>query len=124
MPHIAAPPYRHEGKAYGDGHCVALVRSLTGLPATSHWRRGDPVHGASLEPGTVIATFDRNGRYANAMDQSSHAAVLLGQHDDGSITVYDQWLEQPPHQRVIRNRKGVGHAVNDASKYYTVEVAG
>lgn len=123
MPHIAALPAHYHGKPHGDGHCVALVRALTDLPATSQWRRGEPVRGTDCEPGTAIATFDDSGRYANAMDNSSHAAILLGQHEDNSITVYDQWLNQPPHQRVIRNRDGLGYAVNDASRFYVIEVA-
>jgi hypothetical protein len=102
---------------------VALVRALSSLPPTTHWRRGDPVQDNSLERGTVIATFDGSGRYGNRTDQSCHAAVLLAQHADGSITVFDQWLNQPPHQRVIRNRRGAGYAVNDASRYHVIEVA-
>jgi hypothetical protein len=57
------------------------------------------------------------------MSGDSHAAILLAQHDDGSITVYDQWLNQPVHQRVIRNRDGRGDAVNDASRFHVIEVA-
>jgi hypothetical protein len=82
------------------------------------------VRGTDCTPGTAIATFDADGRYGNRVDQSSHAAILLGQHEDNSITVYDQWLGQAPHQRVIRNREGAGYAVNDASRYYAVEIAG
>jgi hypothetical protein len=124
MPHIASLPSYYHGKAYGNGHCVALVCSLTGLPSTSHWRRGASVHSVTLEPGTAVATFDPDGRYGNHTDQSSHAAVLLGQHDDGSITVFDQWVGQSPHQRVIRNRQGAGKWVNDASRYYVIEISG
>lgn len=123
MPHIASIPERHHGEAYGDGQCVALVRELAGLPPTAHWRRGDPVQDIAHEPGTAVATFDANGRYGNRTDQSCHAAVLLAQHDDGSITVLDQWQSQPPHQRVIRNRRGAGYAVNDSSRYFVIELA-
>jgi len=96
---------------------------VTGLPATASWRRGDPVQGADLQPGTAIATFDPNGTYGNHVDGRSHAAIFLASHTDGSIDVLDQWLGQAVHQRTIRNRRGAGDAVNDASRYYTIEVA-
>jgi hypothetical protein len=111
------------GTVVGNGHCVALVREVAGLPPTAQWRRGDPVQGSSdLAPGTIVATFDDNGRYGNHIDGRSHAAVLLAVNDDGSLLVTDQWLNQPVHQRTIRNRKGGGDAVNDASRYYVIEV--
>lgn len=73
--------------------------------------------------GTAIATFDARGRYANSTSGDSHAAILLACHDDGSLTVVDQWVGQPVHQRVIRNRHGRGDACNDASRYYCIEIA-
>lgn len=123
MPHLASLLDHYHGKPYGDGHCVALVRALSSLPATTHWRRGDPVSGSNLAPGTIVATFNHHGRYANDTGGASHAAVLLAEHEDGSITVFDQWLGQDPHQRVIRNRNGAGHAVDDSSRFYAVEIA-
>lgn len=121
MPFIAAQPEIYRGRVVGTGHCVPFVREATGAPVTAVWRRGDPVQDSDLASGTAIATFDANGRYGNHTDGRSHAAILLTQHDDGSLAVFDQWVGQPVHQRVIRNRRGEGNAVNDASRYYVIE---
>ena len=122
MPHVASAHERHVGSSIDDGHCVAFVRKVTGLPPTSLWRRGDPVQGTSLAPGTAIATFDPGGTYGNHLDTRSHAAILHAVHDDGSITVFDQWVGQPVQQRVIRNRGGAGGAANDSSRFDAIEV--
>jgi len=125
MAHVATTHHRHIGKTIGTGHCVPFVREVTGLPPTASWRRGDPVQGANPapQPGTAIATFDPNGHYGNHTDGRSHAAIYLTTHTNGSIDVLDCWLKQPVHQRTIRNRNGAGDAVNDASRYYIIEVA-
>ena len=120
VPHDHA---RYAGRSIGTGHCVAFVRDATGLPQTTAWRRGDPVQGSDLAPGTAIATFDPNGRYGNHIDQRSHAAILLAVHDDGSLTVADQWVGKPVSQRTIYNRHGKGVPADDAAAYYAIEVA-
>lgn len=123
MPTVATQHERHAGRSIGTGHCVPFVREVTGLPSTSSWRRGDPVQGGNFVPGTAIATFDPNGHYGNHVDGRSHCAILVATFDDGSISVWDQWINQPVHQRVIRDRQGRGDAVNDASRYFTIEIA-
>jgi hypothetical protein len=122
MPVIAQDPQRHAGVRVDDGHCVAYVRAVAHLPHTSFWRRGDPVQGSSLAPGTCIATFSDAGRYENDTQGASHCAVLGAVHDDGSMTVWDQWQGQLVHQRIIRNRNGSGKAANDASRFYVIEL--
>ena len=122
MPSVASQYERHIGAKVGSGQCVDFVREVTGLPPTSWWRRGDPVQGADLVPGTAIATFNARGRYPNTMGGDSHAAILLACHDDGSITVMDQWMLHHVSERVIRNRQGRGDAVNDASRFYCIEL--
>jgi hypothetical protein len=122
MPFVASQPERYHGKPHGTGHCVALVREAAGAPITTQWRRGDPVQGSNVAPGTAIATFDSNGRYGNHTDGRSHAAILLAQYDDGSMLVLDQWVGQDAAQRVIKHRKGAGDAANDASRFYIVEM--
>lgn len=109
----------HIGKVVGDGHCVAFVREVCGLPQTSHWRRG----GAALEaqPGTPVATFDADGRYGNHTDGRSHAAILLEGTDYG-LRVIDQWKGQPVHERLIRFKDGQGPAADDADRYAVIEV--
>jgi len=123
MPTVATGSEGHIGHTVDTGQCVSFVRVATGLPPTSWWRRGDPVQDSQSAPGTAIATFNHAGRYSNAVDGSAHCAILLACHDDGSLTVVDQWLGQPVHQRVIRNRHGRGDACNDASRYYVIEIA-
>ena len=121
MPHLAHGYERHLGGSVGTGQCVALVRETAGLPSTAHWRRGDPVSPGDAV-GTCIATFTAAGRYANSMSGDSHAAILQQVHDDGSMTVIDQWLNQRVHERVIRNRHGAGKAINDSSRFFVIEL--
>lgn len=117
---IASHPERYLGTVVGNGHCVAFVRRVSDVPHTSLWRRGALVN--DLEPppiNAIVATFDAHGRYANALDGSSHAAVFLSRHDAG-IEVIDQWVGQPVHYRTIRFRQGQGHAANDADRFFVV----
>jgi hypothetical protein len=121
MSHIASNPERHIGRSVDNGHCVRLTQVASGIGHTSTWRRGRKVLG-STEPiphGTIIATFDENGRYANRTDGSSHAAIYTGHRPD-SILVIDQWQGHPTATRVIR-AKGSGPAVNDAHAFHIVE---
>jgi hypothetical protein len=122
MPTVALRHEQHTGRTIGNGHCVAYVREVTGLPPTLWWRRGDPVRDLPPAPGTAIATFDARGRYANATDGSSHAAIYLFEAPDG-IRVLDQWVEHPVSERLIRYRGGVGKPCDDASRYYVIELA-
>lgn len=111
------------GKPVGTGHCVALVREVTGAPITTQWRRGAKVRdNPDLVPGTAIATFDPNGRYGNHVDKRSHAAILLAVNSDGLLVV-DQWLGQPTHQRTIKFRDGGGDPVNDGDAFHVIEGA-
>jgi hypothetical protein len=75
----------------GTGWCVPLVQKATGAPLTSEWRAGASVFGnPKIKPGTAIAVFDKDGRYGNHTDGTSHAAIFLGQ-DAGGIHVIDQF---------------------------------
>ena len=125
MPHIARTHRSYYGTSAGNGQCVALVRECSGLPHTSAWRRGEPVQGSGTgpAPGTVIATFDADGRYGNHVDGRSHTAILLAVNSDG-LLVADQWAGQPCHQRVIQFRNGRGDPVNDGNAYHIVELQG
>lgn len=121
MPFVSTTHDRWQRKVVGTGHCVPFVREVSGAPITAQWRRGAPVKGGNLAPGTAIATFDRNGRYANAVDGSSHAAIFVRETING-IFVVDQWLGQPVHERFIRFRDGGGDAVNDADRFHVIEM--
>lgn len=88
---IASDP---AGGYYGE--CVALVKQLTGMPETAKWRAGDAITGYGdppLQPGTVIATMDKNGRYPQG-NAPKHAAVFIQYAElDGKkgMYVYDQY---------------------------------
>jgi hypothetical protein len=122
VPHRAAAHTRHLGRAVGNGHCVAYVREVAGLPNTARWRRGNKVRGSDCELGTIIATFDPDGQYGNHGDGRSHCAVLLAERSNG-LLVMDQWLGRTVHERTIRFRDGKGDAVNDGDAYFIVELA-
>jgi hypothetical protein len=93
------------------------------VPHTSKWRRGVRVRdNPDLAPGTAIATFDANGRYANATDGSSHAAILLDVRDDG-LLVADQWVGRAVAERIVRYKGGAGDPVNDGDAYFVIECA-
>ena len=117
-----ATAYRHLiGRSAGSGQCVALVYAASpGIGSTGCWACGEPVRGnTSLRPGTVIATFDRCGRYANATDGSSHAAIYLGQNEQG-IQVLDQWSGSPAAVRTIRWTNPGGTAANTGTAFRVV----
>lgn len=110
------------GRSLGSGQCVALVTALNpGIGSTAHWVCGEAVRGnTGLQPGTVIATFDRSGRYANATDGSSHAAVYLGQNERG-IQVLDQWSGRPAGLRTIRWTNPGGAAADTGTAFRVVD---
>jgi hypothetical protein len=115
------------GQLVDNGQCVALVENVASMPNTSHWQKGTQVQGdTNLTPGTVIATFDDNGRYENHTNGTSHAAIYVGQTSEG-ILVVDQWKgshgrpDYPPHQRLIRFKNKKGNKVNQAENYYVVQ---
>lgn len=98
----AAPLAGMVGRSVGSGQCVALVQaSQPAVGRTAGWSAGAAVQGnAALPPGTPIATFSPAGRYANATDGSSHAAIYLGQTADG-VQVLDQWQGSAAAVRTI-----------------------
>ena len=107
------------GQSVGSGQCVALVQAADpAVGLTRTWAQGGQVQGnTSLVPGTVIATFNGQGQYANAMDGSSHAAIYLGQNAQG-IQVLDQWAGSPAAYRTIRWSGAT--AANTGSSFYVV----
>ena len=116
---IATQPQSYIGRVVGNGECVHFVQVAAGAPHTSAWRRGELVRGSGTEFGTVIATFGADGLYANAIDGSSHAAVLVAEQPDG-LLVWDQWSGRPVAQRVIRFKQG-GMACDDGDRFYIVQ---
>jgi hypothetical protein len=112
------------GRSTGSGQCVALVRATNpALGSTANWVRGAAVQGnTSLPPGTPIATFAASGRYANATDGSSHAALYLGQNAQG-VQVLDQWSGSPAAVRTIPWNNPGGAAANTGSAFHVVTAA-
>ena len=110
--------------------CVALVQqaplktgSLNHVPATKSWKQGKKIQDITasglIEKGTVIATFDSNGKYPST---ERHAAIYQS-HDAKGITVLDQWSTKPyASQRVIKFKNGKSRKVDDGSYYWVVEV--
>ncbi len=115
---------QYAGQSVGSGQCVALVQSAdSNVGLTRTWAQGTQVQGnAEIRPGTAIATFDSTGRYANATDGSSHAAIYLGQNAQG-IQVLDQWAGSPAAYRTIRWSSATGMAANTGSSFYVVSRA-
>lgn len=132
MPYIAdmkkANDLQQAKKLVGNGQCVALVHAVAVTPPTSLWSQGDSViNNKDIVPGTVIATFDANGRYGNHTDGTSHAAIYLGQTKDG-ILVLDQWkgsthkLDHAPQPRLIRFvHSRPAQKVDQGDQYYVVK---
>lgn len=124
MGFIAPIPGANEGKSVGTGHCVPYVQQASGAPQTAKWTKGRKVRGdLAIPKGTAIATFGADGTYTNSVDGTSHAAIYLKQ-DAKAIYVYDQWINQPVHQRAIRFQGGkTGRdTVNDGDNYYVIEL--
>ncbi|HEY1430737.1 MAG TPA: BPSL0067 family protein [Stellaceae bacterium] len=120
MSFVVDRPERWAGEVVANGHCVRFVQAAGGLPLTSQWRCGIKVRGIELPAGTVIATFEPNGRYGNHTDGRSHAAVYERQ-SDGGLRVWDQWQGHPVALRTIHFRGGRGRRVNDGDQFHVVE---
>ncbi len=129
MPYQARRPELIIGTSVGSGQCVALVEQTAHAPPTHFWHQGDLVRGnVRIGPGTVIATFDPNGLYGNHTDGTSHAAIYLGQDENG-IQVIDQWVEHRRNhkpwahhasRRTILFGHTHGQAVDNADNYHVI----
>ena len=119
MAYIANNPAGYDKQVVGNGHCVVFVQTCTCAPQARMWKEGAKVKGAlTLQTGTAIATF-KNGVYPNNAS-GNHAAIYMSQ-DAMGIWVYDQWIGQPVHKRLIRFKGGVGSAVDDGDAYSVIE---
>jgi hypothetical protein len=124
MSFIASDPLQGLGTIIDNGHCMRHVQIVAGVPHSSRLRRGLRVRDVEDVPprGTVIATFDAAGRYANATDGSSHIAIFLERRSDG-LRVVDQWRGRAGGvgERTIPFRLGRGSPADDADAYYIAE---
>lgn len=117
-PYLCHTPSQYEGRVVGDGACVALVAQCFGAPDSSRWKEGKRVKGASVFPGTAIATFV-DGRYPQG-PAGQHAAIYIEQDTDG-IVVWDQWPGQPIQRRKILFRGGEGPRFTDGDAFSVIE---
>lgn len=105
----------------GEHQCVALIQKVSPAVQTSDWKQGRRVldtQPGEIPPGTVIATFDENGKYPKT---ARHAAIYVS-HNATGIEVYDQWVKQRMvKKRTIRLKNLAYRDVNDAKYYYVVE---
>lgn len=124
MSYVARNPTAYLGKSVGDGQCVAFVRAASGAPSHGVWKRGVLVKAGAVVAGTVIATFDADGKYGSRKDGTSHAAIFLKKNAIG-IVVLDQWVtngvRQAVHERTIRFNNKAGKKINDGDQYYVVD---
>lgn len=108
--------------AKGNHECVTLVQHVAAAPHTSTWKQGARVMDAErgkIPLGTVIATFDENGKYPTSSPR--HAAIYIT-HNETEIQVYDQWKsKKKTSKRSIKARGGAKRDQNDADCYYVVE---
>ncbi len=108
--------------------CVDYIREILKkdniyIKTTDQYVRGEKVlNNSNILPGTVIATFNEQGKYW------SHVAFYDSQNTNEGIKiiyVVDQikinGIIQKPNTRPISDRSGNGYPSNDASRYYVVE---
>ena len=100
------------------GQCVSYVKKVCpSLPQTTLWKKGSAVRGnKSILPGTVIATFNKSGKYVG------HAAIFVREGVAG-IDVYDQYVTLPSPKAVGPRtlRWGAHGNANNGDNFYVVE---
>jgi len=139
---LVGKPVAGEGRYKGE--CAAIAQFLVPGLGNRHvcqWRRGAQVKGnLHLQPGTVIAIFDSNGRYIGTSlhDHShgvAHTALYVRQSAVGIEIVHQYKSASCPNikgtlvrfdgQKIIGYHSGVSSAGGTpedlASNYYVVE---
>lgn len=98
MAYVLSKPEDEVGNSYenasGNTECVEFAKAvIAGLPAPAkdRWRAGQPLVGneGTLLIGTLIATFDEDGRYPSK-SSGNHAAFFLRKEHD-MLVVVDQY---------------------------------
>jgi len=118
--YLCATAKSYQGKSWGSGQCVDLVKIAAHAPQTSLWRQGVAVKGnCNIVCGTAIATF-QNGAYQNRKNGDSHAAMYLRQ-DAVALFVLDQWFGHAAKERPIWFRGGKGESRNDGDAFSVIE---
>lgn len=123
-----------DGNWHTKSHqCVAIAQETLRMPnakdywyrgirvlgnAAPHYYQGLEIHGTGLVRGTVIATFDNNGRYLSNK-HGNHIAIYISQ-DKNSIRIIDQWDARKPNYRTIPVLKGMTDPSNNANAFSVV----
>ena len=123
-----------DGNWHTNSHeCVAIAQETLRMPnAKMFWRRGTrvlgnaapnyyqglEVRGTGIARGTIIATFDENGRYLSN-EHNNHVAIYISQ-DKNSIRVIDQWNKRKPDYRTIYIKNGMSDPSNNANAFSVV----
>lgn len=119
MPHIYNDIHSLVGKPLvGGGDCVLLVQSLTDVGHTTKWHGWVRVLDAGyIRVGTVIATFNKFGRYLS-LPTGNHAAFFAGM---GPI---DRKTGRPEYFWAVDQWKGLPairkHKIYDLSQFKNV----
>lgn len=118
VPFTNIPPVEKQGNPDFCGQCVSFATTVCPtLPvSTSRWKQGDLVQGATtISKGTVIATFNKSGRYAG------HVAIYVSQSSRG-IQVMDQYVAGiRPSAISLRTIRWKGTGVNAGGNFHVVD---
>ena len=114
-----APELRRQSRRW-HGECVALVEAAAGTPRAVNWKGADVKGNTSIKVGTIIATFDKSGRYPNK-STGNHAAIYMGQNASGT-QVNDQWHKQPPTSAPSISAKQARHPTMATSSAWSTSV--
>lgn len=98
------PDYAKIVDSVGNGFCVPLVQSSTAVGNTGTWRAGSKLSSKpALAAGTVIATFNAEGRYESKA-RGNHAAFFVEyktQNGVDGVIIYDQYREWPDKEQKV-----------------------
>jgi hypothetical protein len=96
------PNYASITSSVGNGFCVPLVQLSTSVGNTGTWKAGSAMKSKpEIAAGTVIATFNAEGKYASAA-RGNHAAFFVEYKTQGGvdgIIIYDQYREWPDKEQ-------------------------
>lgn len=116
----------YQGSKVNWGQCVSFVKALSHSELSTYdWSSGSQVVATpDLKPGTVIATFNSKGEYAN-LPGESHAAVFSGfQRRNGVITGIIVWDQNYVQSKTVGKHvlPTSGNGENNALNYHVVEL--
>ena len=143
MPYVVKHPYQYKDKpVFGEGdnagQCAQLAQKAFAqqhkhkkdMPRTKDWTAGKRVvdcKPGELTPGTVIATFDTNGRYRNI--EGFHTALYASHTLDENgrpnlLTVIHQFqgLDRIKRETFHFGPSNSPRPYKDARNYYVVEL--